>query len=83
MVGPLGALLACLTAANIEVEEDVNGGAPWGRCRWVQQWPPLRMKKTPIAGPLGAVLVGSTAATTEDEEDVDGGALGGRCWWVR
>jgi hypothetical protein len=59
-------------ATTTDVEDDVDGGPPGARCRWVQQCPPLRLKKMSMAGPLGALPTGPVASTT-DVEDVDGG----------
>jgi hypothetical protein len=77
-VGPLGVLPVDSTVVTTEVEEDVDSGPPGGRCRWVHQQPPLRLKRTSMVDPLGALSVGPTAATTEVEDDVDGGPSG-RC----
>jgi hypothetical protein len=63
--------------ATTEVEEDVDDGPSRGCCRYFQQQPPLKLKKTLMAGPLGVLSVFPAAVTTEVEEDVDGGALGG------
>jgi hypothetical protein len=41
---PWGALPVSPVAATTEVEEDVDGGPPGGCYRWIQQWPPLRLK---------------------------------------
>jgi hypothetical protein len=63
--------------ATTEAEEDVDVGTLGGCCRWVRQWPLLKLKKTSTMDPLGVPLIGPTAATIEAEEDVDGGPLGG------
>jgi hypothetical protein len=65
-------LLAGPAASTMEVEEDINGGPPGRRCRWVQQRLPPRLKKPSMAGPWGGALPeGLTASTTEDKEDID------------
>jgi hypothetical protein len=59
------------TASTTEVEEDVNGGPPWGHYRGggVRQHPPPRLKMTSMAGPI--------ASTTDVEDIIDGGPPGG------
>jgi hypothetical protein len=80
---PWGELSAGPTASTTEVEEDVDGKPPRGRCRRVRQRPPPMLKTTSMVGPLGALLAGSSTSTTEVEEDVNGGPPMGRYWWVR
>jgi hypothetical protein len=78
--GPPGvALPTGPTTSTTEVEDDVDGKPPGGRCRWVWQEPPPRSKTTSMAGPLRALSAGPVASTTEVEEDVDCGPPGGRC----
>jgi hypothetical protein len=81
MAGPLGPLPVSPAASTTEVEDDIVGGPPEGRCRWVSQHPPPRLKMTSLAGPLGALTAGPAVSTTEVEDDVDGepprGAAGG------
>jgi hypothetical protein len=36
MAGPLWILPVGLIVATTRVEEDINGGAPGGRCQWVR-----------------------------------------------
>jgi hypothetical protein len=73
-------------ATTTDVEDDVDGGPPGARCRWVQQCPPLRLKKMPMVGPLGSCwwvrqrppsmlkmsMAGPTASTIEVEDNVNG-----------
>jgi hypothetical protein len=77
---PWGALSAGPAASTTEVEEGVDGGPHGGRCRWVWQHPPPRLKMTSRAGPLGGA---AGASTTDVEDDVDGGPLRGHYWRVR
>jgi hypothetical protein len=72
--------LAVDTSNGYHFLQDIDGGTPRGRCRWVRQRPPSGLKKTSMVGLLGgALLVGLAVSTTEVEEDVDGRPPGGRC----
>jgi hypothetical protein len=53
MAGPLGVLPAGLIVFAIEVEDGVDGGPPGGRCQWVRQRPPPRLKTMSMTGPWG------------------------------
>jgi hypothetical protein len=53
MAAPLGVLPVGLAASTIEVEEDVDGGAPRRHCRWVQQSPPRSFEDDVDGRPYG------------------------------
>jgi hypothetical protein len=76
MAGLLGGATSGSGYGTTKAEEDVDAGTLGGCCRWVRQWPLLKLKKTSTMDPLGVPLIGPTAATIEAEEDVDGGPLG-------
>jgi hypothetical protein len=59
MVWTLGALPAGPTASTTEVEDDINGGPPGGRCHWVWQHPPPSLKMMSMVAPLGGTTGGS------------------------
>jgi hypothetical protein len=76
MADPLGALSIGPAASTTNVEEDVDGGPPGGRYRWVRHRPPLRLKKMSMVTPLGALPAGLAVATTEVKENIDCRPLG-------
>jgi hypothetical protein len=53
MVGPLGALLVGPAESTIQVEEDIDGDPPRGRCWWVRQQPPPSFEDDVDGGPPG------------------------------
>jgi hypothetical protein len=61
MASPLGVLLVGPTASTTEVEDDIDGRPPGGRCRWVQQRPTQRWKMMLMVGPLGGAVGGSNS----------------------